>query len=265
MFYSVLATGSKANSTIVYDGTDAILFDCGLSCKQTCVRIAQLGIDPGKIRAIFVSHEHSDHIRGISVLSRKFQIPVYCVPGVERFLGSVYHVEPLMIGEELSLGKFTVRSFPIVHDALDPVAFTVHRDGVKLGVVTDLGRVTAIVKSALLGVNALLLEANYDPELLYSCHYPWSVKQRISSTHGHLSNDESATLLEEIESPDLFHVVLGHLSENSNSREAVFETFHKRIDVSRYYDFMCGTPYQHTRLIEIGKAGGMLMASGVGL
>lgn len=256
MKFSVLATGSKANCTVVqFSDKSAVLVDCGLSAKQTEFRLRQLGVDPASLRGIVVTHEHSDHVRGISVLSRRYSIPVYATEGTEQFVGTTYYNESIQVGTEFQIGMGSLMPFPIVHDAHDPVGFVIECAGVRIGIATDLGRVTEIVRQNLRGCHALLLEANYDPDLLYSCHYPWQVKQRIASAHGHLSNDESSSLLMELWHEDLRHVVLGHLSENSNSIDAVYQSFETVMKKENYFDFVCGNPYQSTRLVTIGERG----------
>ena len=212
MFFSVLASGSNANSTYVDGGSTRVLVDCGLSARQTCKRLLYRGIAPESLDAIVVTHEHSDHIRGISVLSRKYKIPVYANCAAAECLENVYAVEQFSTSEPFAIGGISFTPFSVVHDARDPVGFVLESAGFKLGHATDMGKVTPLVRHVLEGCNALVLESNHDRDLLYQCGYPWPLKQRIDSSHGHLSNEAAAALLQEMMHPELFHVVLAHLS-----------------------------------------------------
>lgn len=241
MKFSVLATGSKANCTYLEYQGKALLIDCGLSAKRTLERLETVGGKAQSIKAILLTHEHSDHIKGVSVLSRKLQIPVYANRATARFLKNVYRVEHFNTGEEFVLDGFDILPFSIVHDAADPVGFTATAGGVKHVQLTDLGRITTVVRSAINDCNSILLESNYDQQRLHECPYPWKLKQRISSSHGHLSNDDASTFLSEISKNPINHVVLGHLSENSNTPELAMATAAKFNDFSRFKNLICGS------------------------
>lgn len=250
MRFAVISSGSKANCTYLEYNNRAILIDCGLSCKQAIIRLEKLGVDVNKISAILLTHEHSDHIRGLSVLSRKLQIPVYANFKTSKYLQNVYATELFTTGEDFSLGSFSVHPFSIVHDAVDPVGFSVRAAGIKFAQVTDLGRVTSLVKESLKDSNMLVLEFNYDQQRLMDCDkYPWELKQRIQSSHGHLSNNDASMFLNEITHPDLRHVVLAHLSENSNEPELALAAAAEFNELGKYESFLCGSVERSTEIM----------------
>ncbi len=220
----VLGSGSGGNATLVQgaDGT-RVLVDAGFSGRELENRLRSVDIEPESLSAIFITHEHGDHTRGMGVLARRFGMPLYLTP-ITRSVCSA-----LLLGGEnvrsytsrapLRIGSLEVRPFLTVHDAADPVAVTITDvlTGDKLGVATDLGRPTAAVRAALAGSHVLVLEANHDEAMLWNGPYPWSVKQRIGSSHGHLSNRASGDLARELFHPGLSAVVLAHLSEHCNA------------------------------------------------
>lgn len=252
MRFSVLTSGSKANCTFIESGDTRVLIDCGLSARQTELRLSALGIDAASIDAILVTHEHSDHIHGVSVMSRRFNIPVYANEATARFLRKVFAWEKFITGEKFCIGNFSVSPFSIVHDAQDPVGFTLESGGLKFAQATDLGRVTPLVREALRGAHAMVVESNHDQEMLMTCDYPWQLKQRISSSHGHLSNDTAGELLAESLHSDLQHVVLGHLSENSNTPELALQTVRGQVPEERLSSVMCASIACHTPMLAVG-------------
>jgi phosphoribosyl 1,2-cyclic phosphodiesterase len=249
--FSVLSSSSKANSTFIEAGNTRILIDCGLSARQTGLRLAGLGIDPATIDYVLVTHEHRDHIFGVPVFSKRFKAPVVCNAATREFLHSVYAVELFETGCPFQLGDIKVSPFSITHDAAEPVGYVLESDGLKLTQVTDLGKVTPLVRDAVSGSNALVLESNHDPEMLSTCDYPWELKQRISSSHGHLSNQEAAELIAETMHPELFHVVLAHLSENSNRPEMALEAMDAQFDRAALSSLCCGSFYAPTPLVDL--------------
>ena len=226
----VLASGSKGNAIYISDGATSVLIDAGLSGIEIERRMKSRGLSPDAIDAILVSHEHSDHIRGVGVLSRRFDLPVYITRKTEQATGSalgklqdsrIHHFE---CGSDFQISTLGFRAFPISHDAGDPAGFTVRKNGTKIGIATDLGIVTNVVKAHLRDCDALVLEANHDPEMLINGPYPWPLKQRIKGRTGHISNEESKALLQEIKHENLSHVILAHLSETNNTpRKALSE------------------------------------------
>ncbi len=265
MQFSVLSSGSKANSTFIEVGSQRILIDCGLSGREAGRRLLSLGIDPASLDAILVSHEHSDHINGVGILSRKFKIPVYVNEATSQFLSGIERVEIFENGADFTIANVNVSSFTIVHDAVDPVGFVLNCEGLKFSLATDLGKVTTVVREAISGSNGLVLEANHDLGMLYESDYPWQLKQRISSSHGHLSNDVSGRLLREITHSDLNHVVLGHLSENCNTPEIALSTIKRYLEGAQgeaNFSLLCGSMAGPTPLVRVDEEPNKLSAQG---
>jgi phosphoribosyl 1,2-cyclic phosphodiesterase len=290
--FTVLASGSKGNSTVVSGGHTRILVDAGLSCRELFRRMKLAGEDPASLDAIIVTHEHQDHINGLAVTARKLGIPVYFTEATHRawmrwltprrqmtytqwmeqcrqqaaarqaeataqaeececddgedgeaadviiaageettgasaekavepkkdptWLPAVEYFEP---GRPFQIGDIAVSPFTIPHDAVDPVGFVFHAEGVRMAVATDLGYVPPNVKAQLKGVDLMMLESNHDLEMLRDGPYPWQVKQRVLSRVGHLSNDATAEFLESSYDGQATYVILGHLSESNNLPE----------------------------------------------
>jgi phosphoribosyl 1,2-cyclic phosphodiesterase len=220
----VLASGSSGNCTFIATGSTRILVDAGLSRREIASRLEAIGERPEALDAILVSHEHSDHVSGLPVLVRAVKAPVYLseltAPAIEWG-----EAEPSIVtfqaGSRFTIGDIEVRSFTLPHDAADPVGFTFSACGVKIGVVTDLGYIPESVKHHLKGTDLLVLESNHDLEMLKVGPYPWSVKQRVMSRKGHLSNDLVCEFIGADLDRSVSLLVLGHLSENNNHPELV--------------------------------------------
>jgi len=217
-----LASGSSGNATFVSTGRTRILADAGLSFKETCRRLAMIGEDPAGLNAILISHEHTDHVSGLARLARKLDIPVYIswltAPAID-WMGYTPKMEQFLAGTTLAIGDIEVDTFTIPHDAIDPVGFCFRAQGVKFGLATDLGYVTDSIRFHLRGADLLLLESNHDLDMLKVGPYPWSVKQRVMSRVGHLSNDMACDfILRDFES-GAAALILGHLSEHNNHPE----------------------------------------------
>ncbi|MCB0339480.1 MAG: MBL fold metallo-hydrolase [Bdellovibrionales bacterium] len=251
MRFSVLSSGSKANSTFVEVCSKRILLDCGLSAKEACRRLVSLGVDPETLDAIVVTHEHGDHIRGVGVLSRKLKLPVYSNFATAEFLDGVFAQEIFESGRSFWVGGAEIKPFSIVHDAADPVGIVVEGEGLKFALATDLGKVTSVVTQSLKGAHALVVESNHDPEMLLESEYPWVLKQRISSSHGHLSNQACSELIFELLHPELFHIVLGHLSENCNTPDRALECSKRVVGNLSPRTLICGNAYEPTPLFEV--------------
>ena len=289
---TVLASGSKGNATVIAAGSTRILVDAGMSCRELMKRMAQVGEDPEQLDAILITHEHLDHVAGLSVLARRFKIPVFFTEGTHRawvrmltprttmsyakWLETVQRekseradhapahtalmteidpatvvddpmeaeagdcaaaeaeapkvkadpaflpaVEYFRAGHSFSIGEIDVNPFTIPHDAADPCGFVFHArsESIRMAIATDLGYVPPNVKMALRGVDVLLLESNHDLEMLKDGPYPWSVKQRVLSRVGHLSNAACAEFLLRDYDGGAHTIVLGHLSEQNNLPE----------------------------------------------
>ena len=218
---SVLASGSKGNSIFI-DGPDgSLIVDAGLSAREIMRRLAYIGASPDRLSGILVTHDHTDHLRGVRVLAKRLGLTVFGTADTLRVAGlpdsaGVRVVRP---GENFTVAGFTVRPFPLPHDAQDPVGFLLSRDEMKIGIATDLGYATELIMRRLAGCDMLVLESNYDEGMLLEGPYPWFLKQRIRSRKGHLSNKASSRILNELLHPGLQRVILAHLSEVNNCPE----------------------------------------------
>jgi phosphoribosyl 1,2-cyclic phosphodiesterase len=221
-----LASGSKGNSTYISDGETAILIDAGLSGVELQRRLTSRGLRPEDLDAIIVTHEHSDHIQGVGILSRRFKLPVYISNKTRSAcpqLGNLSEIRSFECGTKFKIRNLTIHPFSISHDAEDPTGFTIGQNGTTMAIATDLGIATAMVKEHLKRCALLILEANHDPQMLETGPYPWPLKQRIQSRVGHLSNRDSKKLLHELQHANLQHVILAHLSEINNTPQKAFE------------------------------------------
>jgi phosphoribosyl 1,2-cyclic phosphodiesterase len=216
----VLGSGSRGNAVYISDGTTAILVDAGFSAREIDRRLRDREIDPAGLKALLITHEHTDHVKGVERLVRRHHLPVYLTAGTGRSVdpdGVLPDVVPFACGREFRIGTLTVRPFSIPHDAGDPVGFTVTANGIRIGIATDLGQPTALVRDHLQGCRVLILESNHDPDMLKNGPYPWFLKQRIRGRTGHLSNQDSGRLLSDLVHTGLEHVILAHLSETNNT------------------------------------------------
>ncbi len=202
------------------------MIDAGLSAKQLTTRLQQVGVEPSTLDGILLTHEHGDHVRGLKVFLKQNPVPVYTTPATARVVresgieGGTWKF--FEAGQVFPLAGITVETFAIQHDAVDPVGFIVGHATLRLGFLSDAGFVTRNMTERLRGLAGLFVEANYDEELLEAdSKRPWSIKQRISSRHGHLSNTQVAELIREISHPQLERVVLGHLSSDCNTPEII--------------------------------------------
>lgn len=195
--------------------------DAGLSGIEIQRRMKSRELVPEHLTAIIVSHEHTDHIKGVGILSRRYQLPVYINKktrkAAESRIGTVFEYRNFECGCTFSINQLTIHPFSISHDAADPAGFTFMQNGLKAAIATDLGIATFMVKEHLKGCRLIVLEANHDSEMLIAGPYPWHLKQRIKGRTGHLSNSASRDILAEIRHSDLQHVVLAHLSDKNNT------------------------------------------------
>ena len=222
----VLGSGSSGNTAVLRSGDTAILLDAGLSARKTLQRLAAAGLEPGQISAILLTHEHGDHAGGLPVLLQSLRCPVYATRLTAEEVRSqdprnaAAEWRLFATGSSFTLESFEVTAFSVPHDAADPVGFTIRRASVSIGILTDLGHVTNSVLHHVTGADCLFVEANHDEQLLQSdTKRPFSIKQRIMSPHGHLSNRAAAELVGKARSARLRRVVLGHLSRDCNTAE----------------------------------------------
>ena len=222
MNVTVLGSGSRGNAILVESGDSRVLIDAGFSGKDLARRMAAVEVDPDSIAGIVITHDHGDHTRGMGVFARRHGTPIHITARTRRACRKLLRGKERVVEYDSArpflLGPLRFQPFLTVHDAVDPVAITVTdtRTGSKLGVATDLGRPTTSVRAALADSHLLVLEANHDHARLWNGPYPWSVKQRIASSRGHLSNEASADLAAELFHDGLAGVVLAHLSDSCN-------------------------------------------------
>ena len=243
LFITSLASGSNGNCYYIGNATDAVLVDVGISCREVERRMKRLGLALEKVKAIFISHEHSDHIQGLPVLAKKYSLPVYITtPTLQcgRLQLSGHAVLPFRCSEPLTIGTLTVLPFSKAHDAIDPYSFVITHDGIRIGVFTDIGRPCAHLIRHFGECHAAFLEANYDEQMLAQGSYPAYLKARIRGGQGHLSNKQALELFKKHKPAHMTHLLLAHLSKNNNCPKLVAELFNahagniKIIVASRY-------------------------------
>jgi phosphoribosyl 1,2-cyclic phosphodiesterase len=228
--FTSLNSGSNGNCYYIENQHDAILVDAGITCRETEKRMERLGLSMTKVRAIFVSHEHSDHIRGISVIAKKYDLPVFITDGTLKKSGFSLDsslLKTFKAHEPVQIGELEITAFPKFHDASDPHSFIVSCNGIKVGVFTDIGIPCENVIRYFSACHAAFLEANYDEDMLENGRYPYHLKARIRGGHGHLSNKQALELFCN-NGTHMSHLLLSHLSRDNNSPDLVFQLFKKR-------------------------------------
>ena len=227
MRFCVLASGSRGNACYVETDNARVLIDAGLSGREIERRLEIVGRAAAELTALIVTHEHSDHIKGAGVLSRRYNIPVYMnrktYESARNTLGRLLRTEIIQTGQHLEIEDLKVETFTKCHDAVDPIGMVLSLNGVRLGVVTDLGKSTRLVEDHLQGCRALVIEFNHDPEMLDTGPYPLYLKRRIKGRDGHLSNEQGGDLLRKICHENLGEVILAHLSEQNNHPEKAYK------------------------------------------
>lgn len=236
LFIASLNSGSNGNCYYVGNDKDAVLIDVGISCREVERRLKRLDLSITKIRALFITHEHTDHIKGVEVLSRKYQLPVYIT--TSTLLYSKLKIEKQLIFsfkayEPVTIEALSVVAFPKFHDAADPHSFVVESKGIKIGILTDIGSNCNHVIDNFKQCHAAFLESNYDERMLDAGDYPYHLKRRIKSGRGHLSNDQALELFLKHKPKFMSHVFLSHLSKNNNCPKLVHELFLKHAGTTK--------------------------------
>ncbi len=221
--FASLGSGSRGNALLVEVNETLLMVDCGLSLQATEERLRILGRTPRDVTALLVTHEHADHIQGVARFARRYNTPVWMTPGTASAVAarSLTQINTLNCHREFELGEITLQPFPVPHDAREPCQFVFAGAGRRLGVLSDTGHITSHIADRLAGCDALALEANHDLESLHRGPYPASVKHRVASSVGHLSNEQTAHLLERVGHPGLQWVVALHISQQNNSSDDV--------------------------------------------
>jgi phosphoribosyl 1,2-cyclic phosphodiesterase len=228
VFIASLNSGSNGNCYYVGNENEAVLVDAGISCRETEKRMKRCGLNMEHVKAVFISHEHSDHIRGVETLVKKYQLPVYITEATlnnSRLSPPKELIRTFTENQTIAIGQLQVTPFPKSHDAADPYSFMIEHDGIKTGVITDIGYNCEQVIHYFSQCHAVFLEANYDEQMLEEGGYPFYLKKRIRSNKGHLSNDQSLELFQKHRAPHLKLLLLSHLSKQNNSPELVEKLF----------------------------------------
>ncbi|MCV6627014.1 MAG: MBL fold metallo-hydrolase [Cellvibrionaceae bacterium] len=227
MRFASLGSGSRGNATVVEAADQCVLIDCGFTIKETERRLALLGLAPLELSAILVTHEHSDHLKGVAPFARKHNLPVYMTPGTyhARDIGKLPQLELIENYQAFQLGELHITPVPVPHDAREPAQFILEAAGRRLGVLTDLGNISAHVENHFQACDALLLEANHDSMMLAMGPYPLSLKDRVGGPWGHLNNQQALRFLQQQDLSRLEQLVIAHISEQNNALEKVQEVF----------------------------------------
>ena len=252
LYFASLASGSNGNCYYIGNSHEAVLIDAGISCRETEKRMARLGLSIQLVRAIFISHEHTDHTNGARMLSNKHNIPVYISEPTNRNRSLNLDEKlkmPLLANWPVEVGGLKVKAFPKMHDACDPLSFTVSGGGSTVGVFTDIGSICENVAHNFSQCHAAFLETNYDEEMLEQSRYPAFLKKRIKSDHGHLSNLQSLELLNSHRSPFLTHLLFSHLSQDNNDPQKVLALFSKH---ANGIQLEIASRQHETKLYQIG-------------
>ncbi len=230
LYITSLNSGSNANCYYIGNNNEAVLIDAGLSCRETERRMKQLELSMERVKAIFISHEHADHITGLAGISKKYQLPVYITDST--LARSNMPVEPQLVNsfkdaKPITIGNLAITAFKKSHDASDPHSFMVAGHGVNVGVITDIGYACKRVIKYFSQCHAVFLESNYCDDMLRNGNYPYHLQKRISSDEGHLSNAQALELFQQYQSADLRLLILSHLSKNNNKPELVEAMFNQ--------------------------------------
>ncbi|MCJ7856052.1 MBL fold metallo-hydrolase [Lachnospiraceae bacterium NSJ-143] len=225
-----LVSGSSGNSIFIKTEGTKILIDAGVSGRKIQECLKSIGEDCSQIDAVFITHEHTDHIKAAGILSRRFDIPLYATEGtwnaMAPLIGDVSRKNRRIIysGEKTQLNDMVLKPFGIPHDAAEPVGYSIFSDGIKMTVATDIGHVDDTIKEAVSDSDVLLLEANHDIEMLKRGPYPYNLKQRILGLYGHMANNIAGDLIKDVFSGRMRHVFLGHLSAENNTPQLAYHT-----------------------------------------
>ena len=250
LFVASLNSGSNGNCYYISDGNSAVLIDVGISCREVERRMKRLQLPLDQVKAIFITHEHSDHIRGVPVLSKKYDLPVFITPlTAQKCTGLIKElIRPFTAHQPVQVGELTVIGFPKWHDAVDPHSFIVSNHQVTVGIFTDIGYVCEEVKKYFSQCHAAFLESNYDEVMLETGGYPRRLVNRIRGSKGHLSNLQALELFLREGTPHLTHLFLAHLSENNNSPKIVNNMFQRCAGETLA---VIASRYQETNVFEI--------------
>ena len=249
----VLGSGSAGNCALVCTGTSRVLIDAGLSATRLLERLAACGVEPDSLSGIFITHEHGDHCKGLEILTKKFPLPILCNARTREMLRPTLKSEKqwqIIPGHGcFEFAGLEIETISVPHDAADPVGLVLRHHDSSLGILSDVGHATAVIRQKLRDLDTLFIEANYDSGLLdLDMKRPWSTKQRIQGRHGHLSNDQTASLISEVLTPRLERVLLGHLSQDCNSPDLATAAVRSALAAQQREDVIvsCATAHEPT-------------------
>jgi len=259
MIIQPLASGSKGNLTLIQSEKAKILIDQGLSAKQASFRLQDAGHNPNEIQAIFITHEHGDHIGGVRVFAKKYKIPVYINSNIlqialeKKQFNEIKDLRTFMPSDDIKFKDLHIHPFRVNHDAVETINFIIKNKNKSIGIFTDLGFVNNIAKMKAKNLDLMILEANHDLEMLKNSRYPLSIQQRIKSKFGHLSNEQSVNfLVDTLTSNKLQNVILGHLSEENNDHNLVMDYFMEHLERHKHsVDITIAQQHKITKSFEI--------------
>ena len=252
LYIASLASGSNGNCYYIGNEHEAVLIDAGITCRETEHRMKRLGLSPQMVKAIFISHEHTDHTRGAEVISRKYRVPVYITAATHhnsRLFFEPSLVNPFSASAAVHIGGLYIHAFPKRHDASEPHSFIVKGNGVTIGIFTDIGIACEHVVTNISQCHAAFLEANYDEKMLEEGNYPAYLKKRIRGDDGHLSNHQALDLFTEHRPPFMRLLVLSHLSANNNTPKIVQDLFTRHASGVR---IVVASRYEETEVFRVG-------------
>lgn len=252
LFITSLNSGSNGNCYYIGNDWDAVLVDAGISCRETEKRMKRLGLSMHQVRAIFVSHEHTDHIRGIPVIARKYRLPVYITAATLHSGGLQLNAQQVISFSAyapVQIGSLTVTAFPKFHDASEPHSFIVNCGDINIGVFTDIGAPCEHVIRHFQQCHAAFLESNYDEQMLEQGRYPYFLKNRIRGGQGHLSNRQALELFKAHRPSFMSHLLLSHLSQENNSPDLVQALFNEHADGT---EIVVATRFAETAVYQVG-------------
>ena len=255
LFITSLNSGSNGNCYYIGNESEAVLIDAGIACREIEKRMKRLNLPVRKIKAVFVSHEHSDHIKGIEVFSKKYQLPVYIT--ANTLLNSGIRIDKHLVTsfnayEAVIIGSLNILPFPKSHDACDPNSFIVECNTIKVGIFTDIGLPCEHVIKHFQHCHAAFLEANYDEKMLSESNYPYHLKKRISGGQGHLSNSQALALFKKYRPSFMSHLFLSHLSQNNNTPQLVKDLFDAN---ANGVEIIIASRYEETAVYHIQNSG----------
>ena len=249
-----LNSGSNGNCYYIGNENEAILVDAGISCRETEKRMLRLGLSISKVKAIFISHEHTDHVKGLCNLASKYNLPVYITNGTLagcRFTLRKDLIRPLSSTTSMQIGELLITAFPKFHDASEPHSFMISSKGTNVGVFTDIGMVCDNLIKHFKQCHAAFLEANYDNDLLAGSAYPYFLKRRISGGRGHLSNQQALELFCNHKPAFMSHLLLAHLSKDNNCPELAQNLFTKHAGTT---EIIVASRYEETLVYTISQS-----------